>query len=237
MSLSHIQTNILVASLSGSIIVVVFITLVLLRGRVPFTFSRSNPPSTHPTPTPPAKKPPHRGWLAWLQNNPVTSSTLTSAEKDSTDDTSEDTDDGEVEGAYEKYGELYVPPNKQPTVIALDIIMRCLLATGLPGRTTFGSVTKPETAVVRDGGFEGASVMENGHAAGPPKVSLDLERPVSFSPEEYVEITLSPIRPAKMERKDEIADSVLEQSREDELVVDPIAGGFGRGEGMARMYR
>lgn len=149
--------------------------------------------------------------------------------------------------------------------------MRCLLATGLPGRATFGNVAKPEPAVVRDGGFEGANMMENGnaegcmrhagHVVGPPRVSLDLDRPVSFSPSEYVEIMLSPIRTVGMtgrreasggaegatvqerspeivdkEGKGEKVDSVLDQRREDGHVVEPMAEGFGRGEGMARMY-
>ncbi|KAH9871068.1 hypothetical protein J1614_006642 [Plenodomus biglobosus] len=39
-----------------------------------------------------------------------------------------------VDGEMEKYGELYIPPNRNPLHIGLDIINRMLLATGLPMR-------------------------------------------------------------------------------------------------------
>jgi hypothetical protein len=37
-------------------------------------------------------------------------------------------------GEYEKYGELYIAADRQPTVAALDIITRILVAIGLPSK-------------------------------------------------------------------------------------------------------
>jgi hypothetical protein len=37
-------------------------------------------------------------------------------------------------GEYETYSELYVAPDKQPTIAALDIMTRMLMVTGLLGR-------------------------------------------------------------------------------------------------------
>jgi hypothetical protein len=39
-----------------------------------------------------------------------------------------------IDGEYEKYGELYIAPNKQPTIAGLEIITKMLMVTGLPGR-------------------------------------------------------------------------------------------------------
>ncbi|KAH7084112.1 hypothetical protein FB567DRAFT_550144 [Paraphoma chrysanthemicola] len=272
MPLIPTRINIIIASLSAFIILAILLTLILLRGRVPFTFSRSNPPSALPMHTPRAKNPHHRTWRTWPTSISLTLSSFGGGEKESTENRenregSKGSEDVEVEGEYEKYGDLYVPPDKQPTILALDIIMRCLLATGLPGRARVGDWSELETVGGGDGGFEGASLIEKGgvqgdmveghaeHVVGPPKVSLDLNRPVSFSPSEYFEIMLSPVQSAgtaggaegevgeqtalrveEVEKKGKGVDSVLNQGRDDDHVVEPMAEGFGRGKGMARMY-
>jgi hypothetical protein len=108
MSSSHNQTNIVVAGISGAVVLALCIGIIMLKGRLPFKFSRHNPPCVRDIE---------------LGSPP--------------------TDD-----EYEKYGELYVAPDKQPTVAALDIMTRLLIVTGLPPKATTSDPPSSSVAAV-----------------------------------------------------------------------------------------
>ncbi|KAJ4364729.1 hypothetical protein N0V83_009326 [Neocucurbitaria cava] len=72
---------------------------------------------------------------------------------------------------FEKYGELVIPPDRQPTHAGLDIITRVLLGIGLPGGATHSSS--------RTSGTNAPSTMDV-----PPRLSLHLSRPTSMTPSE-----------------------------------------------------
>jgi hypothetical protein len=159
MPVSYTQTGIIGASIAGCVLFSMLVLLIYLRGRVPFTFSRSNPPSATPSLTSQAIR---RGFFARMQS-----------------DCSSDL----VEGEYEKYGELYVAPNQQPTVMAFDIMMRCLLVTGLPGRAK--KVDEPRVP-------EAAHTVAGNSFDSGPHLELNLPRPISFTASETASILLWP---------------------------------------------
>jgi hypothetical protein len=159
MAVSYTQTGIIGASIAGLVLSSMLVLLIYLRGRVPFTFSRSNSPSATPSPTSQAIR---RGILARIQS-----------------DSSSDL----VEGEYEKYGELYVAPNQRPTVMAFDIMMHCLLVTGLSGRAT--KVDEPRVP-------EAAHTVASDSFEAGPQLELNLPRSISFTPSETAMILLSP---------------------------------------------
>tara|TARA_R110002003_G_scaffold58_18_gene5231 strand:- start:8264 stop:8908 length:645 start_codon:yes stop_codon:yes gene_type:complete len=159
MAVSYTQTGIIGASIAGLVLFSMLVLLIYLRGRVPFTFSRSNSPSATPSPTSQAIR---RVILARIQS-----------------DSSSDL----VEGEYEKYGELYVAPNQRPTVMAFDIMMRCLLVTGLSGRAK--KVDEPRVP-------EAAHTVGSDSFEAGPHLELNLPRSISFTPSETAMILLSP---------------------------------------------
>jgi hypothetical protein len=108
MALSYNNTGIIVASVSGAIVVALCVAFVLLKGRLPFTFS------------------------------PPTPSCVRDIEADLTS----------TYGEYEKYGELYIAPDKQPTVAALDIMTRMLLVIGLPQKARVSDSSSFSSAAV-----------------------------------------------------------------------------------------
>lgn len=81
-----------------------------------------------------------------------------------------------VGGDVEKYGELYIPPNRRPVHVALDIINRVLLGIALP--------LQPVTV----SSFGAGSAMELGLA---PRLSLTLTRSTSITPSEQVQEIMS----------------------------------------------
>jgi hypothetical protein len=52
-------------------------------------------------------------------------------------------------GKYEKYGELYIAPDKQPTVAALDIMTRMLMVAGLPQKARVSDSSSSSSAAVK----------------------------------------------------------------------------------------
>jgi hypothetical protein len=108
MSSSHNQTNIIVAGISGAVVLALCIGIIMLKGRLPFTFSRYN--------------------LPCVRDIEIASSP--------------------TDGEYEKYGELYVAPDKQPTVAALDIMTRMLMVTGLPPKATVSDSSSSSVTAV-----------------------------------------------------------------------------------------
>ena len=74
-----------------------------------------------------------------------------------------------VSGEFETYGELSIPPDRQPTRVGLDIITHILVIPGLSTKTTPNhNLSSIELDVV-------------------PRVSLDLPRPPSMTPSEQVQ--------------------------------------------------
>ncbi|KAF2034207.1 hypothetical protein EK21DRAFT_85647 [Setomelanomma holmii] len=198
MPLTHTQTGIIGASIASFIALSMLILLLFLRGRVPFTFSRSNPSSNSPLPTS-TKQSFSRGILARKQS-----------------DSSSDM----IEGEYEKYGELYVAPNQRPTVMALDIMMRSLLVTGLSGRAKKNDEPQSDGAV---GAKVGEKEEENKTQRKTVRFQMEPER------------ADNPHAEAETQIKDERRP--LETREADEIAVDPMSFSFGSGKAMARLYR
>lgn len=79
--------------------------------------------------------------------------------------------ESQTDEEFEKYGELVIPPDRQPTHAGLDIINRVLLGIGLPDGATHSSS--------RTSGTNAPSTMEV-----PPRLSLHLSRPTSMTSSE-----------------------------------------------------
>jgi hypothetical protein len=121
MASSYNNTGIVVASVSGAVFIVLCVGFVLLKGRLPFTFSRK----------------------------------ISSSGRDI------EADLASTYGEYEKYGELYIAPGKQPTVAALDITTRILTVTCLP-----------QKASVSDSSSSSSAAVESKEKVGPPRLFL-----------------------------------------------------------------
>ncbi|KAI8941628.1 hypothetical protein NX059_002841 [Plenodomus lindquistii] len=144
-----------------------------------------------------------------------------------------------MDGDIEKYGELYVPPNRRPVHIGLDIVNRMLLITGLPAHT------------VR---LDAISAMEQGRA---PRLSLNLPRPAPMESSEQIEhtepvgevTTLSRSKSGSQKPENTQAMShvqaqpdvfVIGDGEDDENDVGTVTPSahpdFGRGKSMAQLY-
>ncbi|KAF1850813.1 uncharacterized protein K460DRAFT_423349 [Cucurbitaria berberidis CBS 394.84] len=130
--------GVIVAGCAGAVIAIVLITMVVTRDRVPFTFSRRNPPSPQP------------------------------------EDVEAQAGLSIVSEDFEVYGHLYIPPDRQPTHMGLDIINRLIMTTGLPTNATVNSTNSPATG----------STIQVGLA---PRISIKLPRPSSMTPSEQAQ--------------------------------------------------
>ena len=97
----------------------------------------------------------------------------------------------------EKYGELYVPPDRRPTVVGLDIINRTLAGMCIPSKAVPASP------------FTAARMMEMGHI---PRLSLDFERPSYVKPEEQVRELMEEVKPKLTEKETSTAALESEES-------------------------
>jgi hypothetical protein len=109
MASSYNNTGIIVASVSGAVFIAICVGFVLLKGHLPFVFSRK------------------------------TSSRVRDIEADL----------ASTYGEYEKYGELYIAPDKQPPVAALDIMTRILMVAGLPQKARVSNSSSSSSAAVK----------------------------------------------------------------------------------------
>ncbi|CAO2653813.1 Nn.00g032240.m01.CDS01 [Neocucurbitaria sp. VM-36] len=82
-------------------------------------------------------------------------------------------ENSEVSDEYEKYGELVIQPDRQPTRMGLDIITRTLMGIGLPPNTTHTSSSS-------------SVPVSWGPVESPPRLSLYLACPSSLTPSEQV---------------------------------------------------
>jgi hypothetical protein len=119
MASSYKDTGIIVASVSGAVFIALCVGFVLLKGHLPFAFSRK------------------------------TSVRVRDIEADL----------AYTCGEYEKYGELHIAPDKQPTVAALDIMTRMLMVAGLP-----------QKALVSDSSSSSSAAVESNEAVQLPRL-------------------------------------------------------------------
>jgi hypothetical protein len=215
MSSTHTQTGIIVAGISGAIVLVLCVVVTMLKGRLPFTFSPRNPPCARDIE------------LASPQ----------------------------IHGEYEKYGELYVAPDKQPTVAALDIMTRILIVTGLPPKATVSDSSSSSRTVVE------AKELPRICLTRPDRDSLDTldsrGMPVVVGAEAQVlrhaiakeRRIVEDVRDAtrqmsanqnrSSERMEVVEDGGRKsgETHEEEMMVDPLSFSFGSGQSMAELYR
>jgi hypothetical protein len=171
MVLSHNQVG-LAVSLSAAIVIgVICITLVVLKDRLPFTFSRRNPSSTN-TDIP-------------LENLRQRTSVFSRSSA---------TLVPSITGEYTQYGELFVAPTQQPTALAIDIMTRMLLVTGLPSKATLSSaaVSRPQTG---SSPYATSSSLEAGTTFS--SLSLNLTRSTSCTPSDLADQIIAQVSAAQ----------------------------------------
>ncbi|KAF2821041.1 hypothetical protein CC86DRAFT_373944 [Ophiobolus disseminans] len=161
MGLTYIQAGILPTSLSAVVVCAVCATLFTWGDNLSFTLSRRKSPRKD------------------LEMQELKS---TEGRQTAMANRNPDISDHSVEGEYEQYGELFFPPDKKPKHMALDIMMRTMLATGLPGNAipVTPSVSRP-IPEVSDQSYAMGSTMESGVA---PFLSVDLNPEISLFPDQ-----------------------------------------------------
>jgi hypothetical protein len=212
MSTSHNQTNIIVAGISGAVVLALCIGIIMLKGCLPSTFSRHNPPCMRDIEL----------------GSPPT------------------------DGEYEKYGELYVAPDKQPTVAALDIMTRMLIVTGLPPKATTSDsssslvtaveteempricLTRPDCDSLNTLDDKGVPV---GTEAQVSRHAIAKERRIV---EDMRDVTrqMGADRTRSVEKIEVVEDGgrKSDETEEEEMMVDPLSFSFGSGQSMAELY-
>jgi hypothetical protein len=215
MSSSHTKAGIIVAGISGAVVLALCIGIIMLKGRLPFTFSRRNPP--------------------YVRDIEIASSP--------------------TDGEYKKYGELYVAPDKQPTVAALEIMTRILIVTGLPPKATVSDSSSSSRTVVE------AKALPRICLTRPDRDSLDTldsrGMPVGLGAEAQVlrhaiakdRRIVEDMRDAtrRMSANQNCSSEKIEvvedgerksgETQEEEMMVDPLSFSFGSGQSMAELYR
>lgn len=151
MGLTYTQGGILGASISAGTIVIICITLFVWRTNLPFTFSRRNPPCTD------LEMQKLDAEVQYRVNNLNRNSMLSSKS---------------IAGEYTQYGELFVPPDKRCMDMALDIMTRMLMVTGLPGKASpIAAPASRPVSQAAERSYAMGSAMESG---GAPRLSVNL---------------------------------------------------------------
>jgi hypothetical protein len=215
MSSSHIKTGIIVAGISVVVVIALCIGIIMLRGRLPFTFSRYN--------------------LPYVLDIEIASPP--------------------TDGEYEKYGELYVAPDKQPTVAALDIMTRMLMVTGLPPKATVSDsssssvtaveieelpiicLTRPDCDSLNTLDSKGMPVGQGAEAQALRHAIAKDRRVV----EDMRDATrrMSANQNCSSEKIEVVEDGGRKsgETQEEEMMVDPLSFSVGSGQSMAELYR
>jgi hypothetical protein len=215
MSSSHTKTGIIVAGISSAVVIALCIGIIMLKGRLPFTFSPRNPPCARDIE------------LASPQ----------------------------IHGEYEKYGELYVAPDKHPTVAALDIMTRMLIVTGLPPKATVSDSSSSSRAAVEAKELPRVCItrpdrdsLNTLDSRGMPVVAgaeAQVSRHAIAKERRIVEDMRDVTRqmgadPTSSVEKMEVVENGGRKSggtQEEEMMVDPLSFFFGSGQSMAEFYR
>jgi hypothetical protein len=215
MSSSHTKIGIMVAGISGAVVIALCIGIIMLKGRLPFTFSRRNPP--------------------YVRDIGIASPP--------------------TDGEYEKYGELYIAPDKQPTVAALDIMTRMLIVTGLPPKATVSDsptssvtavkteelpiicLTRPDRDSLNTLGGKGMPVVAGAEAQVSRHAIANDRRIIEHMRD--VTRRMSENHNRSSEQIEIVKDGGRKsgEMQEEEIMVDSMSFSFGSGQSMAELYR
>jgi hypothetical protein len=161
-------------------------------------------------------------------------------------------------GEYEQYGELFISPDRQPTVVALDVMTRMLVVTGLPATA---SVPNPSRLSLCLNEAPVAAELPRICLTGPDRDSLNTldtvdipvvtvakarrarrsKAKVPYVPEDIRIATGQP--DAAQIGSDEPVDAAqngvhkVGEENAEQVMIDPMSFSFGSGKGMAGLYR
>jgi hypothetical protein len=135
-----------------------------------------------------------------------------------------------IDGDFEKYGKLDVPPNTRPTHVAMDIVMRMFVVHGVPAKATIAS---PGSSVPRLPELIRSSTLTLGF----PVVSGPNTQPGHGAIHDIDDSThelKAELFPSGNWAK--VAKQEVSKVAEDEVAADPMSSTFGSGRSMARLY-
>jgi hypothetical protein len=138
------------------------------------------------------------------------------------------TDDQAIDGDFEKYGKLDIPPNKRPTHVAMDIVMRMFMVHGVPAKAT---VAASGSSVPRLPDLTRSSTLTLGLPVAP-------EAEAQASTHDYMhdithELKAESIRSGEWT---EVAKKEVSKVVEGGVAVDPVSLTFGSGRSMMQLY-
>ncbi|KAF1913094.1 hypothetical protein BDU57DRAFT_581590 [Ampelomyces quisqualis] len=149
-------------------------------------------------------------------------------------DAANDLEQDLTEGVYKNYGKLYVAPDKQPTVAALDIMTRILICPCLPGSAKIAMSEKrtgtlPHVSVQRLDLKSGVSSP----SVGAGELAQKNERCCFDERETRRSFKAERIRAGQWA----IVEKESIWNEDDEIVLDPRSFSFGSGKSIAELYR
>jgi hypothetical protein len=145
-----------------------------------------------------------------------------------------------TDSLYEKYGGLYVGPDKQPTVAALDIMTRMLIGTCLGSCTKASGTTMCEKPTETAPQLKVELLNSTFDVSAPAIIVVETDVP---APKDERSITNKRDAQhgcrAELIRAGQWADVAKESIRSEceEIMLDPMSFSFGSERSMAELYR